>query len=138
MSRDWRDIKTAPRDRVAIEVRNPQHSPFGIYAAWWQHETHPGWYRNGARAGQTIGFEPTQWLPIGFDPTAPAGVDREAGVMKRYALFSWRAYEAGGGWNEFRDTYDSVEDARAAAIADTYCNRWQIIDLSRGQIAGED
>lgn len=58
--------------------------------------------------------------------------------MKRYAIFSWLPYEAFGGWNDFQESHETVDAARAVAVADTYCTKWQIVDLTTGQIVEED
>jgi len=58
--------------------------------------------------------------------------------MKRYALFSWRPYEASGGWNDFQEFHETVDAAKVVAAADTYCTKWQIVDLTTGKIVGED
>ena len=32
----------------------------------------------------------------------------------KYLLFAYYGYEAGGGWNDFIDSFDTVEDAKRA------------------------
>ena len=32
-------------------------------------------------------------------------------AMKRYAVFAWMWYESGGGWNDFREAFNTLEEA---------------------------
>jgi len=51
--------------------------------------------------------------------------------MKRFAGFSFEEYYPGGGWCDFVDSYDTLEEAMAST-----CN--QIVDLSSGKIVYGD
>lgn len=55
--------------------------------------------------------------------------------MKRYALFAGACYYASGGWADFVDSFDSVEDAQkhSEAFNEEYAHWFQIIDLHTGQ-----
>ncbi len=35
--------------------------------------------------------------------------------MKEFLLFAWPHYYPGGGWNDYEDSYDTLEEAKAAA-----------------------
>lgn len=61
--------------------------------------------------------------------------------MKRYALFAWVGQYPYGGWNDYRNSYDTAEEARAAG--ESYLNSreewdwsadriYQIVDLTTG------
>lgn len=54
--------------------------------------------------------------------------------MKRYALFAWHPFEAAGGWNDFVDSFDSVQDAKEKAAADAYHSIWQVVDVNDGTV----
>lgn len=52
--------------------------------------------------------------------------------MPRYLLFGGDTYYPGGGWEDYRGGFDSVEDAlRAAARGSDW---WHIVDLESGRI----
>lgn len=65
--------------------------------------------------------------------------------MKRYALFAFTFYEGSGGWNDFIDSFDSIDEAKAhpewiAAQQLTgrfYNHGAHIIDLNTGETVGE-
>ena len=51
--------------------------------------------------------------------------------MKRFLLFSGMVYYPSGGWGDFDDSFDSLEEAKTAALKtfdDDGCDWWQIVD----------
>jgi hypothetical protein len=59
--------------------------------------------------------------------------------MKRFAAFEFETYYPGGGFNDFLDTFDTVEEATAAVdakhkAADAFSPRGHIVDLTTGKI----
>jgi hypothetical protein len=52
--------------------------------------------------------------------------------MKRFAAFNIEAYNPSGGWNDFIEAFDSLEEAIACRGAD------QVVDLSAGTIVWGD
>jgi hypothetical protein len=48
--------------------------------------------------------------------------DCEVPDVKRYLLFTYEDYYPGGGWSDFRGSFDTPEDAMEAAVTtdDTY------------------
>lgn len=50
--------------------------------------------------------------------------------MKRYLLFTMHEHEASGGWNDFVDSFDSVEEAVAAVKDPCY----QVVDVTIGKV----
>lgn len=68
--------------------------------------------------------------------------------MKRYALFEFEQYYPGGGFNDFVDSFDSVEVAvnfyrsprpRAGMNYDSYVTEhFQVVDLSSGEVVEEE
>ena len=47
--------------------------------------------------------------------------------MKRYLVFTYPCYYPGGGWTDFVDDFDSIEDAIACANKSRYENK-EVID----------
>jgi hypothetical protein len=53
--------------------------------------------------------------------------------MKRYLLFSGDFYYTSGGWNDFVDSFDSVEEAFNSPKAKNTNTSWfQIVDSTTG------
>lgn len=51
--------------------------------------------------------------------------------MKRYLLFSYYMYEPYGGWNDFRDSYDSKEEAIAAGqVYKSNGEKYHVVDTN--------
>ena len=48
--------------------------------------------------------------------------------MKRYALFTGDDYYPRGGWDDFKGSFDTVEDALAAPRGEWF----QVVDLTEG------
>jgi hypothetical protein len=46
--------------------------------------------------------------------------------MKKYLLFLGDCYYPGGGWNDFKGSFDTIEEAWAAVPPDT--DWWHIVD----------
>lgn len=60
-------------------------------------------------------------------------IDAEAPVKpRRYLVFAGSAYYPAGGWDDFKGSVDTVEDARIAAAA-TKAEWWHIIDIETGE-----
>jgi len=53
--------------------------------------------------------------------------------MKRYALFAYNRYYPGGGWFDFVNTFDSIEEAVTFATSPRTRDYIQIIDLTNGE-----
>ena len=51
--------------------------------------------------------------------------------MKRFAVFSGDKFYPSGGWNDFRSSHDTHDEARNAATTGDW---WQIVDLMTGQV----
>lgn len=49
--------------------------------------------------------------------------------MKRFLVFAGECYYAGGGWDDFRGDFETVEAAREAAVA-LDKDWWQVIDTA--------
>lgn len=62
--------------------------------------------------------------------------------MKRYALFTYWQYYPGGGWNDFKDSFDTVKEAAAVGRADVDENGplhfFDVIDLTNGKKVSSD
>lgn len=54
--------------------------------------------------------------------------------MKRFLLFSYAAYYPSGGWSDLYDSYDTLEEARAAFVAAASNNDHQIVDTETGEV----
>lgn len=56
--------------------------------------------------------------------------------MKRYLLFAGSWYYPGGGWNDFVESFDTLEEAmeHPDAIQEEYTNWYMIVDSTDGQI----
>lgn len=53
--------------------------------------------------------------------------------MKRYLLFSGDNYYPGGGWEDFRGDFDTVEAAKAAKLDQHKHDDWyHIVDIETG------
>ena len=50
--------------------------------------------------------------------------------MKRYLLFTGEYYYPSGGWRDFRDSFDTVEEALTQSRGDW----WHIVDSETGVI----
>jgi hypothetical protein len=60
--------------------------------------------------------------------------------MKRYLVFAGQEYYPSGGWDDFHDSFDDLEQARKAAnewVSDSGFYWWQIVDLTVGTIVAE-
>ena len=64
-------------------------------------------------------------------------------IVKRYLLFEGDSHEEIGGWGDFQEDYDTLEEARAAAIANKRPRDergipaqgwWHIVDTEVGDI----
>jgi hypothetical protein len=53
--------------------------------------------------------------------------------MKRFFLFAFDTYYPRGGWDDFRDSYETKEEAVIAA-ANAKCDWWQVVDSEAGDI----
>lgn len=53
-------------------------------------------------------------------------------AMKRYAVFSYEHYYPGGGWNDFENSFDTVDEARDFKVLPSSEYK-QIIDLQTGE-----
>lgn len=53
--------------------------------------------------------------------------------MRRYALFTYDWYYPGGGWSDFVNTFDSIEEGVTAATNPRERDCIQIIDLTNGE-----
>ncbi len=55
--------------------------------------------------------------------------------MKRYLLFQFNLYYPGGGWSDFKDSYDTVLQAMRAQCntANNY-DYYQIVDSQTGKV----
>jgi hypothetical protein len=59
--------------------------------------------------------------------------------MKRYLLFTYQIYYPSGGWNDFKGSFDDIEEARGVWTNDPYRDdRCQVIDRDTGQIVWKD
>ena len=56
--------------------------------------------------------------------------------MKRYLLFVFEGYEAGGGWYDFEGSFDSEHDALHANLI-AVMHYWHIVDSTTGAIIAE-
>ena len=56
--------------------------------------------------------------------------------MKRYALFVCEDFQAGGGWNDFRGSFDTLEQAKKAGKKKTKAvHAWfHVVDIVYGKI----
>ena len=59
-------------------------------------------------------------------------LQNRGGIVKRYLLFSFIAYEELGGWDDFVGAFDSMEEAEAFPINKKLC--WQIVDLEKMEV----
>jgi hypothetical protein len=53
--------------------------------------------------------------------------------MKRFLLFAFDSHYPRGGWDDFRDSYDTKEEA-VEAVAKMKCEWWQVVDSEAGDI----
>lgn len=50
--------------------------------------------------------------------------------MKRYLLFTFPTYDAGGGWKDFAGAFDTADEAKAAVpIDDPWVDTAQVVDV---------
>lgn len=55
--------------------------------------------------------------------------------MKRFILFAGDRYYPAGGWDDFIDSFDAVEDAVAHPdIVSEYWDWWQVVDTATGTV----
>lgn len=55
--------------------------------------------------------------------------------MKRFMLFAGMHYYPAGGWDDFVDSFDTVEDAVAhPKIVSEYWDWWQVVDTATGTV----
>lgn len=52
--------------------------------------------------------------------------------MKRYALFTFSEYYPAGGWEDFKGSFDSIEEARTEGKR-LDSDHMQIVDLEKGE-----
>jgi hypothetical protein len=61
--------------------------------------------------------------------------------MKRYALFLGEFYYPSGGWDDFKNSFDTLDEAIKAALKEDTArapkNWWHIVDLFTGKYAAE-
>lgn len=58
--------------------------------------------------------------------------------MKRFLLFRGQTYYAAGGWNDFKGSFDTLEEAKATPKVE-YCDDWEhVIDTVSGNIVHQD
>lgn len=50
-------------------------------------------------------------------------------MTKRFIVFAYTTYEAGGGWNDLIGLFDTIEQARESFPQDTNHDRAHIVDL---------
>ncbi len=53
--------------------------------------------------------------------------------MKRFLLFAMSQYYPRGGWDDFRDSYDTKEEA-VIAVASIKCDWWHVVDTEDSDI----
>lgn len=54
-------------------------------------------------------------------------------VSRAFLLFAGDDYYASGGWKDFVDRYDTLDEARNAGIRDG-CDWWHVVNIESGQI----
>ena len=55
--------------------------------------------------------------------------------MKKYMLFMYSYYDAGGGFNDFIDSFDSIDDAERGIVKfDNTVDKYHIVDRDTGNI----
>jgi hypothetical protein len=53
--------------------------------------------------------------------------------MKRYLLFAWPSYDAQGGWNDLKESFDTIDEARKyLETLDSVYDEREIIDSQTG------
>lgn len=60
--------------------------------------------------------------------------------FKRYLLFAGQRYYPGGGWNDYRGSFETADLAIrhiAKRDVDTY-DWWQVVDLETGRVVEEE
>jgi hypothetical protein len=65
--------------------------------------------------------------------------------MKRFLLFAGDTYYPGGGWQDFKKSFDTVLEAVKAAagntkdtdLKDNFWDWWQVVDLQTGKMVEE-
>ncbi len=59
--------------------------------------------------------------------------------FRRYLLFAWYEYEASGGWNDFVDSYDTLQEGvNAGRDQKTISGApldWHVFDITTGTLA---
>jgi hypothetical protein len=59
--------------------------------------------------------------------------------VKRFPVFAYHCYDAYGGWGDFKDSFDTVEEAQAWVDADLNVHKRQnhdyydVVDLTTGK-----
>ena len=54
--------------------------------------------------------------------------------MKQFLLFAGDQYYPSGGWGDFKGSFDTIAEARAAERALPGHDWWQIIDVKTGNV----
>jgi hypothetical protein len=44
--------------------------------------------------------------------------------LKQFLVFAWETYEEGGGWNDFRDSFDTLEEGQAFCESIVQKQQW--------------
>lgn len=57
--------------------------------------------------------------------------------MLRYLVFAFDSYYPAGGWNDFRGSYETPEEAVEAA-ENAGRDYWQVVDAETGEVTRED
>lgn len=57
--------------------------------------------------------------------------------MKRFLLFGGGYYSADGGWCDFKGSFDSIEEAQSAALADKDLKWFHVADVQTASIVRE-
>lgn len=52
--------------------------------------------------------------------------------MKNFLLFAGSLYYPTGGWDDFVDSFATIEEAQAAGRK-SKCDWWQVVDLATGK-----
>lgn len=54
--------------------------------------------------------------------------------LKRYLVFACDSYYPAGGWDDFKGSYDTLDEAKAAALEAEKVHDWSdIVDCETGQ-----
>jgi hypothetical protein len=56
-------------------------------------------------------------------------------MLKRYLVFAGDSYYPGGGWEDFVDSFDSLDEAHASAATAQEKSDWShVVDTHTGQV----